>query len=138
MNNQSVCYPVLQQYKRCSPALNQTSSLYISSNVNVQESESAILQLLRLKNSLSSKCQVAILPFICLYLFPLCGENHTEYLPSFGECNSISNDICKVEWQMAQQLLSNSLPNCAALPYVTSACNSMLQLDIHTCASLIW
>ena len=126
VNNHSVCYTVLQQYKTCIPTLSTSSNVYVSSNINIEESENAIIQLLSLQKTLSPNCQVAVVPFICLYLFPLCDENQTAYLPSSQECNSISTDICKAEWSMAQQLLS-SLPNCAALPNVTH-CNCKLQL----------
>ena len=132
-NNESVCYSFLQQYKGCNQTVDKTdsvhismSTVYISSNVNLQQSESTITHLLSLQNKISPKCHAAILPFMCLYLFPLCDGNQTEYLPSAGECYSISTDTCKAEWFIAQQLFSN-LPNCVALPKV-SPCNCRFKL----------
>ena len=134
MNNESVCYSFLLQYKSCNSAVNGSNDVFISSNVNVQESENIASELKILQNLLSPQCRAVSLPFICLYLFPLCGENGTVYLPSSEQCNSISTDICKGEWVMAQEVIS-SLPNCALLPNVSS-CNCRLFNEAFICLLL--
>lgn len=121
LNNASVCYPYLVQYKSCIPSLRDKDGVYISSRVSVQQSEDTANQLNIFKSFLSSQCQLVAFPFLCLSLFPLCDGNHTTYLPSNHECNSISTDTCKEIWKMAATFISN-LPVCSALPN-TSPCN---------------
>ena len=121
-NNQSMCYPVLQQYESCNSAMNDTNGVYISSTANVNESENIASQLKILRSLLSPQCLAASLPLICLYLFPLCNGNGTVYLPSSEQCYSVSGGSCKEEWVVAQAVI-NGLPNCAVLPNVSS-CNS--------------
>ena len=123
-NNASVCYPYLAQYKSsCIPSLMNKDGVYISSSVSLQQSESTASQLKTFQSFLSSQCQAVALPFLCLYLFPLCDENQTTYLPSMAECISVSTDICKSEWMTAKTLVTN-LPVCSTLPN-TSPCNRM-------------
>ena len=123
-NDASVCYPYLTQYKNsCIPSLMNKDGVHISSNVSLQQSESTASQLKTFQSFLSSQCQAVALPFLCLYLFPLCDENQTIYLPSMAECISISTDICKSEWMKAMNLqLVTNLPVCSTLPN-TSPCN---------------
>ena len=123
--NASLCHSFLLQYKSCNANLNDTDGVYISSNINVNESERIASQLNILQYILSPKCRNVGLPFICLYLFPPCDWNGTEYLPTSEQCRSISTDICKNEWTLAQNMI-NGLPDCASLPNMT-ACNSKLQ-----------
>ena len=122
MNNESICYPILQQYKSCNSEMNDSNGLYISSTINVNKSESIASQLKILRNLLSPQCQAASLPLICLFLFPLCDANGTAYLPSSEQCYSISGGVCKEEWEVAQAMVTG-LPSCAVLPNVSS-CNS--------------
>lgn len=124
-NKASLCYPFLTQYKTCIPSLTNKSGVYIASSVNLQQSESTATKIQIFEGLLSSECQKVALPFLCLYLFPLCDDKNTAYLPSMMECISISTGICNVEWNFAASYVN--LPDCSRLPNVSTACTGMLQ-----------
>ena len=120
----SFCYPFLTQSASCIPSLINRSGLYIAPSVDLQQSESTASQIQSFQAFLSPQCREVALPFLCLYLFPLCDDNQTTYLPSMAQCISISTDICRTEWLLASSLVNN-LPVCSDLPNV-SPCNGML------------
>lgn len=123
-NNESLCYPFLIQYKSCIPSLMNKSGLYIQPSGMLQQSESTASQIQSFQAFLSPQCQVVALPFLCLYLFPLCNDDQTTFLPSMAECISISTDICRTEWMLTSSLVNN-LPVCSKLPSVSS-CKGMV------------
>ena len=66
----------------------------------------------------SSQCQKAIHPFLCQYLFPLCGQRN--YLPSKEECFYVSTVACEKEYDFVRKYVPKiSLPNCEYLPSET-------------------
>lgn len=81
--------------------LDYTDDMYILSTIDVHNSEHIAMQVAA---AFPSECGEAVLPFICLYLFPLCDGNQTLHLPSIDECNAISMGICSTEWKIAQKL----------------------------------
>ena len=105
-----------------------TEEIYISSSVNLQQSESTASQVQSLQSFLSAECRAAALPFLCLYLIPLCDDSNVTYFPSMAECTAISTEVCKSEWVSAKQLVTN-LPDCSKLSN-TAPCNSTL---LHAC-----
>ena len=64
----------------------------------------------------SQTCISQLVPFMCLYLFPLCGTNATAV--SREQCIQISTDVCKDQWQLALGVptLKDYIPNCGSLP----------------------
>ena len=62
-------------------------------------------------------CTSSFVPFMCLYLFPLCDGNGTVTRPSRDQCIEISTVICKDEWQKALAISSvkEKLPKCESL-----------------------
>ena len=67
----------------------------------------------------SDKCRNAVVPFLCLYTFGLCGENGIDYGPAQAQCSEIRDTICKSEWKEASTLLESyglpTLPDCSSL-----------------------
>eukprot|EP00731_Ephydatia_muelleri_P010669 Em0005g1255a len=129
----SFCYPFLTQSASCIPSLINRSGLYIAPSVDLQQSESTASQIQSFQDFLSPQCKEVALPFLCLYLFPLCDDNQTTYLPSMAQCISISTDICRTEWLLASSLVNN-LPVCSKLPNV-SPCNGSTTPASTTTAS---
>ena len=64
----------------------------------------------------SQTCISQLVPFMCLYLFPLCGTNATAV--SREQCIQISTDVCKEQWQLALGIptVKDYIPNCGSLP----------------------
>ena len=117
MYNKSTCLQELNQIvKNCSSCEHGNDS-YISIAANVDlEAKDTIAQLIKAGISSSSQtCVSHLLPFICLYLFPLCGANVTV---GREQCLLIRTGVCKDEWQMALSIptLKNQIPNCESLP----------------------
>ena len=72
----------------------------------------------------SLECEEAVLPFLCLFAFPLCDGNGRLYQPSLGECETLTTETCAQEWQMAVSFLgSENLPQCSTLPVTSLQCN---------------
>ena len=73
------------------------------------------------------ECREVVEPFLCLYTFGLCDSSGELYLPSSGECETLTTETCAREWTMAVSLLPNDLlPKCGLLPEIPQApdCNS--------------
>ena len=63
------------------------------------------------------ECNDLAIPSVCLYLFPLCGSDGREYLPSQELCLEISLVVCQRLWTIAENLgFGDQLPVCADLP----------------------
>ena len=72
----------------------------------------------------SPECREAVEPFLCLYVFGLCDSSGELYLPSSGECETLTTETCAREWTMAVSLLgSDQLPQCNSLPTPAKGCN---------------
>ncbi len=87
----------------------------------------------------SQECEEAVVPFLCLYLFRLCGMNGSIHQPSSQQCSDVSANICASEWQTAALIGRESLPDCISLPDddILSCRNGLLLLAIsafvHLC-----
>ena len=117
MYNKSTCLQELNQIaKNCSSCeYGKDSLIYIAANVDLEANENTA-QLI--KNGLtvlgaSQTCVSHFIPFMCLYLFPLCGDNVTV---SREQCLLISTDVCSNEWQVALSIFREQIPNCESLP----------------------
>ena len=66
----------------------------------------------------SSACKEEVIPFICLYTFPLCSCRDQELiLPTKEECERISATTCRVELLLAIRLgYADLIPDCNLLP----------------------
>ena len=59
----------------------------------------------------SQTCISMLMPFMCMYLFPLCGANVTI---SREQCIEVSTGVCKDDWQNALSIpvIKDKIPNC--------------------------
>ena len=76
-------------------------------------------------------CISKLVPFMCLYLFPLCGTNATAV--SREQCIQISTDVCKDQWQLALGIptLKDHIPNCGSLPSIKGLLFGSINLFLH-------
>ena len=64
----------------------------------------------------STECENAALPFLCRFTFPLCDSSGDLYLPSSGECETLTTVTCAREWEEAVAFLGRErLPQCESL-----------------------
>ena len=69
------------------------------------------------------ECRAVVEPFLCLYIFGLCDSSGELYLPSSGECETLTTETCVREWMMAVSLLGgDQLPQCNSLPASSVVC----------------
>ena len=123
-----VCKPQLQMLQGCLPDRSNSTEIYISQmDGELDGLETQVRQILGGLQLLSpsQECSAAVEPFICLYYFGLCDSSGELYLPSSGECETLTTETCASEWVMAQSLLSSDqLPQCNSLSSVVKECNS--------------
>ena len=123
----SACLQALIQSKECLFEEQQNSSnIMIAANVDQEANENTaqlIISGLPLLGA-TEMCTSSFIPFMCLYLFPLCDGNGTAHKPSRDQCIEISTVVCKDEWQKALTLpvIKNQLPDCETLPITTLSC----------------
>ena len=114
------CLAVLQA---CSESVNNESGIFISNRVVDQiETEQQIFHLisgLDLIIQPSEECRSAVIPFLCLYTFGVCGANNDDYRPTAAQCMEIRESVCESEWKKASDLLALAglppLPDCSSL-----------------------
>lgn len=101
----------------------------------------------------SPACRQDIVPFLCLYGFPLCScVDQQRILPTREECERIRMTTCRVENNLATILgFDDLLPDCNLLPsnngnksnelwiaemsdFCVNSCSSLLQTHVH-CSS---
>ena len=76
-------------------------------------------------NSLSPspECREAVVPFLCLLLFGLCGSTSGLPLqPTSAECLDIRDRLCVAEWRLVAGLGLIDLPTCEDLPDEQVSC----------------
>ena len=112
----SACLQVLNQRNNCLSCNDSYTSIVSSANEKAKEDTARFI-----RNGLpllgaSRTCTSHLIPFMCFYLFPLCGSNATAV--SREQCIQISTGVCKNEWQLALGIstLKDQIPNCERLP----------------------
>ena len=71
----------------------------------------------------SEECFEAIIPFLCLALFPLCDSDNNLRTILREDCLSLRDDICVEIWRGATQILGPGvLPICEELPDISREC----------------
>ena len=114
-----VCRDELTSLQKCffgattpSPALNIPTSISQDSS---EEQAMSLANGLSLLNP-TEECIEAIVPFLCLALFPLCDHDNNLRTISREDCLSLRDEICVDPWRMAVQFLgSGVLPICEDL-----------------------
>ena len=123
--SKSTCQQALIQARACLSGMHQNNSnVVITANVDQEASESTaqlIVNGLPLLGA-TEACTSSFVPFMCLYLFPLCDGNGTVTRPSRDQCIEISTVVCKDEWQKALAIsgVKEQLPNCEHLTMATA------------------
>ena len=113
------CKKVLQSRYMCLLGKNSTD-IYISSRHNdYMKLESQIAELLfalDIAIQPSKECKAQVIPFLCFFMFGLCSETNNDHQPTAAECFHVKDNVCKLEWKKANDLLSRygkqRLPEC--------------------------
>ena len=116
------CFSALQSLTACEGLASKTD-VYISNTAYNQETaEDSIEQLFFSLETFikpSDECRSAVIPFLCLYTFGVCGVDSDDYRPTVAQCMEIRDSICESEWRKAADLLAltrgTPLPDCSRL-----------------------
>eukprot|EP00731_Ephydatia_muelleri_P026481 Em0018g581a len=125
----SVCLQALIQREECLfEEFNNSSDVYITTSVDQEANENTAQLIINGLSLLGTTetCRSSFIPFLCLYLFPLCDENGTVSRPSRDQCIEVSTVACIDEWQKALSIpyVKQQLPDCESLP-ATSYCQGV-------------
>ena len=102
--------------KGCQP--NPDGTVYVISN----EEEQALLYLSQINLiGVTAACKKAVVPFLCLYLFGLCGGYNNFIHPTIQSCEKVRDVSCATEWKYATAL-GAYLPECRYFPNSVSSC----------------
>ena len=116
-------------------ATTSSQVLNIPTSIPQESSESdAMLLVDGLSNILtpSEECLAAIVPFLCLSLFPLCDPDNNLRTISREDCLSLRDEICVDTWRLAARVLGPGvLPICEELPDVSNGCINSKLLNLQ-------
>ena len=108
--------------QHCVPGRCGNTEVFVQKSVLLTQAEAELtveklLSGLLLLNP-SPECSGAVEPFLCIYYFGLCDSSGELYLPSSGECETLTTETCASEFQTAISLLGReSLPQCDLLSH---------------------
>ena len=118
-----VCRIHLATLQDCLPDSSISSEIFVSSTSSELEQQAQLLMFGLQSLNPTPECREVVEPFLCLYIFGLCDSSGELYLPSSGECETITTETCASEWTMAVSLLgSDQLPQCNSLPASSVVC----------------
>ena len=132
MYNGSICREVLQTQQSCLTGRNDTDDVFIAadpaSSQLAREGRATLFVGGLSRLSPSPECMRAVVPFLCLYIFPLCdNSNGLLYQPTSVQCREIIDGICANEFDTVQMRAGESqLPQCQSLPETTLECDGMI------------
>ena len=72
----------------------------------------------------SAECLAKAVPFLCHFLFGLCGEPGLPILPTICQCEEVRDTLCPQQWAFLIQLGVN-VPDCSLFPMNTSTCGAL-------------
>ena len=132
-----MCLQALIQSEECLfEEFKDSSGVYITASVDQEVNENTAKLIINGLSLLGATetCRSSFIPFMCLYLFPLCDENGTLSRPSRDQCIEVSTIECKNEWQLALgiSVVKQQLPDCESLP-TTSHCKGKKPAMMHAC-----
>ena len=88
----------------------ENGHLYVISLDNLNDAKQA-LSIVNGNEFVSPECAAEVKPFLCLYFFGLSDtSNGVVFQPSTSHCKNLRDDVCKLEWYLAQQIIR--LPDC--------------------------
>ncbi len=70
----------------------------------------------------NAACKKDVIPFLCLFLFGLCGGYNSFIHPTVETCERVRDVSCREEWKIAKKLGAHYLPECKFFPDHVSNC----------------
>lgn len=110
----SVCRDELFSMTECFPDNSLTSDLLVVTDASTEQETLSIIRSLELFGS--PECVAAATPFLCVHLFDgVCDSEGVLYLPTREECEELSTDVCRTEFELAHSI-GMEFVDCEQLP----------------------
>jgi len=114
------CYKVLANELRMKGCIPKEEGIAVISNEDEQATD-YISQINLI--GVTATCKKDVIPFLCLYLFGLCGGYNSFIHPTIHTCEQVRDVSCPEEWKYALAL-GAYLPECRYFPEDVSSCNN--------------
>ncbi len=114
-----VCREALQDVQSCLMGDQGDGNIYIPASGSQDAIESEAQTLIAALPLLqpSQGCEEAIVPFLCLHMFRLCGMNGSLHQLSSQQCSDVTGNICATEYPAVEAFVGTErLPDCTSLP----------------------
>ena len=122
----NICRSALATRQKCISDRCGNTNIFVRTLASQERLESEVSSLLSRLQLLSPspECSEVVGPFLCFYYFGLCDSSGELYLPSSGECETLTTETCAREFQIAVSFLgSANLPQCNTLSPTEIDCN---------------
>ena len=120
-----VCRDALLTYQEC--LTNGSDEVHIPSDVDqdrIEELLRTLIIALPLLNP-TPECANEISPFLCFFYFGLCDSDGNTQQPSSAQCETIRDDTCVREFELAMGFIdSDQFPQCELLPTTIIECTT--------------
>ena len=95
---------------------NNSLTVVVNSGITEQQLSTFFNALEGSSDLISDECSVAIIPFICQYIYPPCdGSGNAKFITQ-EQCINIRDEVCISEWTLAMATrLGSLLPICEAI-----------------------
>ena len=109
-----VCGPHLNHLK----TPNNNLSVVVNNDITEQQLSTFLARLEEFSDFISKKCSIAIIPFLCQYVYPPCDDNGNAVFITQEQCINIRDEKCILEWRFTVASgLGPFLPVCEAFEF---------------------
>ena len=114
-------------------APNNSLTVVVNSAITEQQLSTFFNALEDLSNLISNECLVAVIPFICQYVYPPCDGSGNAKLITQEQCINIRDEVCISEWRLAMATrLGSFLPICEEIDADSNNISEIKEEEVHT------
>ena len=121
-----VCGPHLNHLK----TTNNNLSVVVNNDMTEQQLSAFLASLEEFSSLISKECSVAVIPFLCQYVYPPCDDNGNAKYITQEQCINIRDEVCISEWRFAAASdLGSLLPICEAIEFNSINSVSLIETE---------
>ena len=112
---------------------NNSLTVVVNSAITEQQLSTFFNALEDLSDLISNECLVAVIPFICQYVYPPCDGNRNAKLITQEQCIYIRDEVCISEWRLAMATrLGSFLPICEEIDADSNNISQIKEEEVNT------